>query len=524
MAAIVGSNAQALIRYYWGQYVAFVRDPATATTLVLRDPTSGLPCFEIQFRGVAVYFSHAEDCVRLSLLPPVAPGNWNYIGQILCLYASRQTGQTGLTGVSEVLGGECREWRHGRLTRTFRWDPVAIANEAPLEDPVQATTVLRATTLDVIHACAANHRAIVHFLSGGLDSSLVLAALRTAPSKPHITCINYYSEGSNSDEREYARAVAERAGCELITQLRDPTVDLTSLLRIARTPSPNNYLSLLDTAPSEAKFAAQTGATVITSGFGGDQLFCHSRSFATSDYLARHLFGPSVFRIAFDEARKDRGSVWDTLRQALRNRIKRKVWDPRAGAVGFSTLIRPDVINAVVQRDEAMHPLLSHANRRPKKDWMFKGKLDQVQQLMIPPPGHNPFGSPDDPELLSPLYSQPLIEACLRIPTYLHTTAGWDRALARRAFRSDLPRKIVTRVSKGGFEEHAKDIFLRNLPFVRRLLLEGQLVREGILDRKSLEAALSDQPTRMALSNVELYDVICTEAWLQQWCNATAPL
>jgi asparagine synthase (glutamine-hydrolysing) len=519
--AIIGSDAQALIRHYWGRYVAFVRDPATATVFVLRDPTGTLSCFEIRYRGVAVYFSSAEDCVRLGLLPPVAPVNWPYIAQLLCLQAGRQTGETGLTGVTEVLGGECREWRDSRLRRTFRWDPIAIANEAPLEDPVEATAVVRATTLDVVHAWAAGHSAILHALSGGLDSSIVAACLKTAPSQPRFTGINYYSEGSNSDEREYAYPVAEHLGCDLITQLRDPTADLSVLVQIERTPSPHNYLSLLDSARSDARAAAQTGATVITNGFGGDQLFCRSGSCATSDYLARHPFGRSLFRIAWDEARMERASIWDTLGQALRNRLKGQGWDPRADAGRFSTLIRPEVVDAVRQREVAVHPLLSRTIARSRREGMFKGKLDQTQQLMIPPPAYNPFGAPDGPELLAPLWSQPLLEVCLRIPMYVHTAGGWDRVIVRRAFTSDLPRAIVTRKSKGGFEEHAKEIFLRNLPFVRLRLLEGRLVREGLLDRTKLEAVLSDHPTRITASNVELYDAICIEGWLARCCNTT---
>jgi asparagine synthase (glutamine-hydrolysing) len=521
--AIVGSSARALIRHYWGRYVAFVRDAATATVFVLRDPTSTLPCFEIPCCGIAVYCSSAEDCVRLGVLPSAGSVNWPYIAQLLCLQAGRQTSETGLTGVSEVLGGECREWRDGRVSRTFLWDPIAIAHETPIEDLEEATAVVRATTLDVVHAWAAGHSAILHALSGGLDSSIVLACLQTAPSQPRITGINYYSEGSNSDEREYAYPVAERAGFELVTQLRDPTANLSALFQIDRTPSPHNYLSLLDSARCDARVAAQTGATVITNGFGGDQLFCRNGSCATSDFLARHPFGRSVFRIAWDEARLERASVWDTLGQALRNRFKRPVWDPRTDAGRFSTLVRREVVDAVRQREEAIHPLLMRARTRSRGEGIFKGKLDQIQQLMIPPPTHNPFGSLSDPELLAPLCSQPLLEACLRIPMYVHTAGGWDRVTARRAFESDLPRAIVTRVSKGGFEEHAKELFLRNLPFVRPRLLDGRLVREGLLDRAQLEAVLSNHPTRITASNVELYDAICIEGWLARWSEEPTP-
>jgi asparagine synthase (glutamine-hydrolysing) len=129
-------------------------------------------------------------------------------------------------------------------------------------------------------------------------------------------------------------------------------------------------------------------------------------------------------------------------------------------------------------------------------------------------------GRPGDPELLAPLHSQPLIELALRIPTYVLTIGGWDRAIARRAFLNDVPRQIITRRAKGGVEEHAKLILLRNLGLVREMLLDGALASRGILDRKGLEDALSTHPTRTGGACAELLDCFAAEAWARRWCAA----
>src|SRR5262245_29726014 len=44
-AAIVDSRGEWLMRNAWGNYVAFVADPLTGSTLVLKDPCGSLPCF-----------------------------------------------------------------------------------------------------------------------------------------------------------------------------------------------------------------------------------------------------------------------------------------------------------------------------------------------------------------------------------------------------------------------------------------------------------------------------------------------
>ena len=107
----------------------------------------------------------------------------------------------------------------------------------------------------------------------------------------------------------------------------------------------------------------------------------------------------------------------------------------------------------------------------------------------------------------------------MRIPTWLHTRNGWDRAIARRAFERDLPRRIATRQTKGGMEEHAKSILVRNVAFARELLLDGHLVREQLVARDQLTEALASGPTQLRSGNPELFSCLSAEAWVRKWCS-----
>ena len=75
------------------------------------------------------------------------------------------------------------------------------------------------------------------------------------------------------------------------------------------------------------------------------------------------------------------------------------------------------------------------------------------------------------------MISQPLLELCLSLPTYLLTHGGQGRALAREAFADRIPAEIARRRSKGGVDEHATAVLQRSLPLAREMLLEGQLIR-----------------------------------------------
>lgn len=511
--AISESAGRRLVDGYWGRYVAFLHDEAARVTRVLRDPSGTLPCFAASFAGVHVYFSRMEDVWRL--LDQAFTINWKYVAGALC-QSALNIHATGLNEVSQVLGGECVEHRAGRVARAFYWNPLEVACDNPIENPVEAAAAVRATTRDCVHAWASSYSSILHLLSGGLDSSIIFSCLKDAPNQPRITCLNYYSPGSNSDERGYAQLVVNGTGVELIERERDSSVSLETLLRVQKAPMASDYFFYLDEGRGEAQLASQLDARAVFSGYGGDQLFYRSRAaLAAGDYLDSHAAGPALFEVALDAARMDRISVWNVLGQAMRAAWLGRRWTVRDEQVaGRKSVIREQVSHDISRDSDLVHPWLRTAQRAPG------GKRFHAYQLMFPANFYNPLGGDADPEPVTPLFSQPLLELAMRIPTWLHTRGGWDRAMARRAFEHDLPRAIVTRRTKGGQEEHAKTILLRNVNFARSLLLEGHLVRERIVERNQVAEALSPGPRRLQSGNVELYGCLSAEAWVRQWTAA----
>src|SRR6185312_10175576 len=107
---------------------------------------------------------------------------------------------TGLREVSQVLGGECVELRDDRADSTFYWDPLEIAASGILDDPVEATRAMRATVMDVVRAWASCYSGITLSLSGGLDSSIIYAALRDTAAKQKLTCFHHYPLTTDIDE------------------------------------------------------------------------------------------------------------------------------------------------------------------------------------------------------------------------------------------------------------------------------------------------------------------------------------
>lgn len=502
---VVASGCRSLVTACWGRYVAFARDAGMNKAYVLRDPSGGLPCYRTTFRGVEIYFSAVEDVAGLNLLQFTI--DWDFImARVVRLFLHSR--ETALHEVSEVLAGEQVQIERGKVARSFAWNPLHIAQTDIIEDASIAARELRRVASACIHSWAACYDRILHKLSGGLDSSIVLGCLRTAPSQPAITCLNYYSNESNGDERGFARLAANRAGVALLERERSDAIDLEDLLHMHRSAAPTYYLGPLQTSRPEAQLAREIEATAYFDGVGGDQLFYQAQGIlAAADYLHLHGLNRRLIEVALDAAHLDRCSIWHVMREAYKKRSTRQ----------DSAAPRSLVADGVGARDREhggfTHPLFDAASP------MAPGKLEQAHGLTLPCEYYDPLGAKDDPERVQPLLSQPLVEVCLRIPTYVLTHAGWDRALARKAFGTEVPREILRRRTKGGMAEYAQGVLTRNRLLARELLLDGQLTKAGFLDRARVSEILSDRPTPIPGAASEVFDYLGIEIWLRAWSS-----
>jgi len=507
--AMQDSNGRHLIESYWGRYVAFLHDAQARATWVLRDPSGGLPCYFVRCRGVDVYFSWMDDIV--DLLDAPLEVNWSYLIAAVCFLREHSAG-TGLREITQVLAGECVETRAGASKRFFYWDPLAVANTDVIDDLDAAVAAMRQCVRDVVHAWATCYDHVLLSLSGGLDSSIVLACLKDAPSRPRITCFHYYPLGADLDERAFARAAAAKAGLELLERPRDSSFDLQPLLTIHRAPEPTNYPYFLEHSRLDAQLAAEHGASAVVIGYGGDQLFYQERAeWAPGDFLHRRGLRPSLLRVALDAAQMDQISVWRVLREAASGYLADQRWSVLEEAGRMRPLLVPAVIEEARRSAGFLHPLLRHPRGAPS------GKLWHAHQISQPFDFYDPLAREGDAERISPLFSQPVMELCLRIPTYVLTDGGWDRAVARRAFYDDLPPEIRNRRHKGGIEEHLRLTLEHNRAFLRELLLDGALVREGVIDRGRVAEVLSGRATPIGTGSGEVLEYAGIEAWLKRW-------
>lgn len=503
------SRGRRLVDDFWGRYVAFVAGENSSS--ILKSPVGNLPCFYSRHRGVVILFSYAPDYLWLGR--GNVSINWRYL-RAYAASGNLCTEGTALSGVHELTGGECLQINRGSIESKYYWHPFSVANAHPMEDSMHAASVLRHEVQSCTNAWASRFPSILHRLSGGLDSSIILSCLTSAPSKSKVTCLTYFTGENHAAERRYARIAASATDCEHVERARDPSIDLGQRFpRLVASVNPTNHLHFLEGSDYEDCLARAVGASAIFDGVGGDYLYGGPKRMVAADYVQRHGIRPTLFRIASHVALRTNKSIWRVLGEAIRDaRLVHDWYLPRELKDHFK-LVSEDVARDVLQSPRVGHPWFQSMDLAPR------GALLMAFSIAVPPPYYDLLRDAADTsaEPVSPLLSQPVVEACLRIPSYVHLDGGQDRGLARRAFASLIPREISQRQWKDRAQGFVDDLLARNVQFAREVLLDGMLVRERILDRKSVEAALALTPGAHAAHPFEVLVHLATETWIRQW-------
>ena len=179
--------------------------------------------------------------------------------------------ETIFPGIYRVLPGETLVIEAGRIARRIRL-PALPEGEPENIDEGSALERLEASLLDSVTVHQRSDVPYGMFLSGGVDSSAVIALMAKLNDRPVNAFTVGFSNTSATDEREHARAVAAAVGAEHVE------VDFTeqdfweTLPNIARVmDDPVADYAVLPTY----KLAAVAGQElkVILCGEGGDELF-----------------------------------------------------------------------------------------------------------------------------------------------------------------------------------------------------------------------------------------------------------
>lgn len=364
------------------------------------------------------------------------------------------------------------------------------------------------------------------FLSGGVDSSAVVAMMATGTQLPVQTCSIAFSD-ADFDESVYARSVAQRyATCH--HQLQVSAADECLIDRLASCyDEPYADSSALPTY--HLCQMARQHVTVVLSGDGGDETMAGYRRYrwhlheerwrrALPNNLRRTIFGtlaacypkadwaPRVFRAK-------------TTLQALACNSSRAYFDtvsltrdPARSAL-FSTRLKADLAGY-----HASTVMLHYAERCASED-----ALARIQYLDLKTYLTGDILTKVDRasmahglEVRVPLLDHRLVEWLATLPSHYKLNGGEGKHLFKRMLEPYLPVDLLYR-KKMGFSLPLASWMRGSLqPLLLRAIRSKQLLDSGLLVADQLQRLYSQHMTGRHDHSAVLWAVLMFEAFLRQ--------
>jgi asparagine synthase (glutamine-hydrolysing) len=421
------------------------------------------------------------------------------------------------------------DWRPGRpplLTRYWRPQAGPKLAARTTRDRAALVDELAARVDEAVGLRLVSDVPLGAFLSGGIDSGLVVASMARALRDPVQTFTIGFEEAVY-DERERARAVAERWG----TQHREQIVPADALellpLLLRRYGEPFADSSCLPTY--RVSELARRHVTVALSGDGGDEQLAGYLRHTANKLGAVMDAVPGPLRLALREAvervpLKARPHV-DPLRYARRF-LRASELDVATRNAEWGMMVKPETGRLLAGDD--LRDLLDHVDPADAYRAHFRAApgtsvgeralwADFAQYL------------PDDIlvkvdvasmchglEARAPLLDHVLVEWLLRVPFAAKHRWGESKWIARRLADRRLP-KSVARGPKRGFSIPL-DAWFRGplLPLFRETVLAPDARTRGLIDRVALETLLEQHLARRWAWHSELWVVLWLELWFRE--------
>jgi asparagine synthase (glutamine-hydrolysing) len=172
-------------------------------------------------------------------------------------------------GVNKLPPGHILTWHDGMIETRRYWELAGSPNEEVSSVP-QAAERLRELLLQATRIRMMSERPLGAFLSGGIDSSAVVAAMAQSASEP-VKTFSIGFEDATLDERAYARIVANRYGTDHHEQ-----IVTSSALEVLPSLAWHYDEPFADSSAIPTFYVSQLSSqhvTVVLTGDGGDESF-----------------------------------------------------------------------------------------------------------------------------------------------------------------------------------------------------------------------------------------------------------
>jgi asparagine synthase (glutamine-hydrolysing) len=511
------------LTYLRGMFAVAVWDARRGRLVLGRDRLGIKPLFYAEHDGQLSFGSEIKAILATGIprrLDPVALHDYlsfDYVPGPLTMFE----------GIQRLQPGHRLVWE-GRTTVERYWDlPDGGEAQPDVEDRGALAGQLRGRLEDAVSAAMVSDVPVGAFLSGGLDSSLVVALMAQLSDRP----IQTYSIGfreSSYDELPWARKVAQHCGTEHHEAVIEPDIEdiIEGLVEAFDEPFGDSSAVAAWVVAREAA----TRAKVVMSGDGGDEIF-GGYVIYQADQLARiyrrlpaalaeRALPALVDRIPVSEGKMS----WDLK---LRRFVEHGRADPLAAHGSWRLIFTEEMKPALYgphfrpARHDSLDLLRAHYARQSGPDLLNRfmaidTRISLVDDMLCKVDRTSMAHSL---EVRVPLLDHHLVEWMARIPSRykVHGPRLTLKYLLKEAASGLLPADVIHR-PKAGFHVPVPGWLKRELaPLVDHQLGREVLTRQGIFDPGYVRALVEADRAGKANHSRNIWGLLMFGLWYDRY-------
>jgi len=479
------SDTEVLLHAYmaWGEqafehlvgwWALALYDADRGAVLLARDRIGKAPLYLRRGPEGLAWASEIAALLTLTAGPAASP-NWRAVDDFVRHGLRDARDETLFDGVETLPAGSFAWVRDGELSEPVRY--WRLPERRLTEKEISIPEAVRRVREGLMEATDLRMQADVSVglqLSGGLDSSVILACAARAGRTVQAVTVSFPQAEANEDA--YAAAAAGAFPGQVAHEFIEPAGDIALSGLDAFVVSMGEAFHSPNQAAGRLVWERlrELGHKVVLYGAGGDEVFAGYYG----QYYIPHLRERLLNRDA-------RGFATDLLSLSERPRTLPDIAGRLAiltpgGSAAFDRLRRG------VAADRALYAPHGAASAF-HPPWRLEPKLqalmgDQRMNYWLRTDNQNAMQVPV--ELRSPFLDHRVVETAFSLPTTYLIRDGWMKWIVRKAFEDDLPASVVWRREKMGF------------PFpLRRWLADNA---RGVAERLVAEGAPGVRTERVA--------------------------
>jgi asparagine synthase (glutamine-hydrolysing) len=497
-----------------GMFALAIWDARRRQILLARDRLGIKPLYYAENDGELLFASELKPILQLGRVPRTL--DWGAVRHLFTFLVTPPA-QSIVADVKKLEPARVAVARNGSSLRVERYWDVEFE---PDYDATEAELVERLREL--VDESVALHQVsdvpVGAFLSGGIDSSAVVAAMSRLTPQPVKTFSVGFPDAEFS-ELEPARRVAALCGTEHHELVLEPDV----------VPLVEDFAWFLDEPFGDtsaiatymvSKLAAEHVKVVLT-GDGGDEIFAGYDKYVVEDRERAYDLMPATLRRAA-------GAVGAVMPEGMRGRrfLRHLALDGPRRYLDAQSIVHPDELDTLFTPEAAarMAPYdpwrepIAHLVSAP--DWMSAVQygdlqtylpLDVLTKVDRMTMAHSIEARP-------PLLDHRLVEFAARIPPGLRYRNGTTKYIFKQALRGTLPDAIVDR-RKQGFAVPLNRWFRGSLSgYARDVLLSAGSRERGVLNPAAVERWLQLHQRGRNL-DLQLWTMLSFELWCRRFLD-----